>query len=126
MLAAAVSPSTALLIVRILNAPFVPPMQATNWEVPGLVPEIRENTPEFRSEGPMELGPQKLGSRLLAAAEQRHLLLRLCSGRILSIATDNRVGIDRPILHNPTWRRDGLPDDVKVIAPCASPLTARS
>jgi hypothetical protein len=52
MLAAAVAPRTALLIDRILNAPIVPPVQATNGQVRCLVPEAGEPAPEFHASAP--------------------------------------------------------------------------
>jgi hypothetical protein len=38
MLVAAMAPNATLLIDRILNAPFVPPVQAGNGKIPCLVP----------------------------------------------------------------------------------------
>ena len=42
MLVAAMAPNATLLIDRILNAPFVPPVQAGNGKIPCLVPGLEE------------------------------------------------------------------------------------
>jgi hypothetical protein len=55
MLAAAVAPRTALLINRILIAPIVPPVQATNGDIRFFVPESMGPAREFRR---AELGTQ--------------------------------------------------------------------